>query len=83
MRLSTNKMRRAVMYCENWCNDAHFIGNIDDFYEVHAFLNRYLVKAQENASKAIHGSCEITYGAMCYSIVSHDKNITNIEEIRL
>lgn len=53
-------MQRAVKYCENWCR-VRFTGNIENFNEVSAFLDRYLSKAKVEGFNAIHGTCEIDY----------------------
>lgn len=60
MRKSTEKMRRAVKYCENWCR-VHFTGDIENFYEVRAFLDAYLSKAKVEGFNAIYGACETEY----------------------
>lgn len=73
MRESTEKMRRAVKYCENWCR-VRFTGNIENLYEVRAFLDTYLPKAKVEGFNAIHGTCEIDYPYDEYASISIGMN---------
>ena len=43
--ITTNKQRAAVHFCEQWLNIT-FEGNIEDKYQVSAFLEEYLQDAK-------------------------------------
>ena len=44
--ITTNKQRAAVHFCEQWLNIT-FEGNIEDKYQVSAFLEEYLQDAKD------------------------------------
>lgn len=48
--MTTDKMKRAVKFCEQWCTK--FNGDINNFQQVSAFLNKYLKIAKEEAQMA-------------------------------
>lgn len=45
-RQSTKKQQAAIKYCEKWL-EISFKGDINNFYDCHAFLNRYLEDAKD------------------------------------
>lgn len=44
--ITTNRQRAAVHFCEQWLNIT-FEGNIEDKYQVSAFLEEYLQEAKD------------------------------------
>ena len=44
--ITTNRQRAAVHFCEQWLNIT-FEGNIEDKYQVSAFLEEYLQDAKD------------------------------------
>ena len=44
----TNKMKRAVEFCEQWCTK--FNGDINNYQEVSVFLKKYLKIAKEEST---------------------------------
>lgn len=44
--ITTNRQRAAVHFCEKWLNIT-FEGNIEDKYQVSAFLEEYLQEAKD------------------------------------
>ena len=44
--ITTNRQRAAVHFCEKWLNIT-FEGNIEDKYQVSAFLGEYLQEAKD------------------------------------
>ena len=48
--MTTDKMKRAVQFCEQWC--IKFNGDINNYKEVSNFLGKYLKVAKEQAEMA-------------------------------
>ena len=46
--MTTDKMKRAIEFCEQWCTK--FNGDINNYQEVSAFLSKYLKIAKEEAA---------------------------------
>lgn len=54
-RQSTKKQQTAIKYCEKWL-EISFKGDINNFYDCHAFLSKYLEDAKD---VAIYHSVEV------------------------